>query len=77
MHPSIKDDYLLGALVVLLVVVIIVAVRRHDKNEGGSFTPSRFTVIPPPASGWDNARGGQIHGGTVPGWGEDYTRPPF
>jgi hypothetical protein len=72
MHFTLEEDYLLGALVVLLIVVIVVAVRRRDHKKKGS-----FTVIPPPRAGWDNARGGQIHGGTVPGWGEDYTRPPF
>lgn len=80
MHFSIVEGYLLGALVVLLLVAVAAAFRHehHEKKKsGGFFTPSRFTVTPPPGTGWDSARGGEIHGGTIPGWGEDYTRPPF
>ena len=77
---SLEEDYLLGALVVLLIVAIVWFLRRDRKNKGSfaNKVADHYTVIPPPATGWDAARGGgDIYGGTVPGWGEDYVRPPF
>jgi hypothetical protein len=75
---SIEDDYLLGALAVLLIVVIILVTRKHTPRKNSA---ERFTEITPPVGGWDNARAppddDTLYGGTVPGWGEDYSSPPF
>lgn len=61
-----------GAL--LFLVICLVAFLAVD----GAPAKSDFVVIPAPPAGWDTARGdGELYGGTVPGWGEDYTYPMF
>lgn len=61
-----------GVLVFLVICLVAFLVADEARIK------TNFVVIPAPPSGWDTARSGdEPYGGTVPGWGEDYTYPPF